>query len=69
MFAIWLVVANLVFQKAVQWLRIELEFGTWEQSRFRFRGRELSQEYNRKSIKISMVKVCSRNGARFCSQT
>ena len=28
----------------------------WEQSRFRFRGRELSQEYNRKSIKISMSK-------------
>ena len=45
---------NLAFQKAVQWLRTELEFGTWDQSRFRFRGRELSQEYNRKSIKISM---------------
>ena len=25
---------NLAFQKAVQWLRTELEFGTWEQSRF-----------------------------------
>ena len=47
---------NLVFQKAVQWLRTELEFGTWEQSRFRFRGRELCQHYNRKSIKISMSK-------------
>ena len=47
---------NLAFLKAVQWLRTELEFGTWEQSRFRFRGRELSQEYNRKSIKISMSK-------------
>ena len=47
---------NLAFQKAVQWLRTELEFGIWEQSRFRFRGRELSQEYNRKSIKISMSK-------------
>ena len=47
---------NLAFQKAVQWLRTELEFGTWEQSRFRFRGRELSQEYNRESIKISMSK-------------
>ena len=47
---------NLVFQKAVQWLRTELEFGTWEQSRFRFRGRELCQDYNRKSIKISMSK-------------
>ena len=33
---------NLAIQKAVQWLRTELEFGTWEQSRFRFRGRELS---------------------------
>ena len=47
---------NLVFQKAVKWLRTELEFGTWEQSRFRFRGRELCQDYNRKSIKISMSK-------------
>ena len=47
---------NVVFQKAVQWLRTELEFGTWEQSRFRFRGRELCQDYNRKSIKISMSK-------------
>ena len=47
---------NLAFQKAVQWLRTELEFGAWEQSRFRFRGRELCQEYNRKSIKISMSK-------------
>ena len=46
----------LLFRKAVQWLRTELEFGTWEQSRFRFRGRELCQEYNRKSIKISMSK-------------
>ena len=35
---------NLTFQKAVQWLRSELEFGTWDPSRFRFRGRELSQE-------------------------
>ena len=47
---------NLAFQKAVQWLRTELEFGTWEQSRFRFRGRDLCQEHNRKSIKISMSK-------------
>ena len=45
---------NLAFQKAVQWLRTELEFGTWDQSRSRFRGREF--EYNRKSIKISMSK-------------
>ena len=47
---------NLTFQTAVQWLRTELEFETWEQSRFRFRGREQCQEYNRKSIKISMSK-------------
>ena len=47
---------NIAFQKAVHWLRTELEFGTWEQSRFRLRGRELCQEYNRKSIKISMSK-------------
>ena len=36
---------NLVFQKAVQRLRTELEFGTWEH-----------QDYNRRSIKISMSK-------------
>ena len=30
---------NLAFQRAVQWLWTELEFGTWEQSRFGFRGR------------------------------
>ena len=47
---------NLVFQKAVQWLRTGLGFGTWDQSRFRFRGRELSQEFHRKSIKISTSK-------------
>ena len=47
---------NLTFQKAVQWLWTELEFGTWDQHRVRFRGRELSQEYNRKSIKISVSK-------------
>ena len=34
---------NVTFQKAVQRLRTELEFGTWDQSRFRFRGLELSQ--------------------------
>ena len=61
--------ANLAFQKAVQWLRTELDFGTWEQSRFRFRGRELCQEYNRQIHQELHVKVCSRNGARFCSQT
>ena len=47
---------NLTFQKAVQWFRSELEFGTWDQSLFRFRGRELSLECNRKSIKISVSK-------------
>ena len=47
---------NLNFQKAVQWLRTDLEFGIWDQGRFRFRGRDLSQEFDRKSIKISMSK-------------
>ena len=47
---------NLNFQKAVQWLRTELEFGTWDQGRFRFRDWDLSQEYDRKSMKISMSK-------------
>ena len=36
MLMIWLVVGILLFKKAVQWLRTELEFGTWEQSRFDF---------------------------------
>ena len=45
---------HLTFQKDVH--RTELEFGTWDQSRFPFRGRELSQECNRKSIKITMSK-------------
>ena len=45
---------NFTFRRVVQWRRTELEFGTWYQSRFR--GRELSQEYNRKSIEISMSK-------------
>ena len=57
MLMIWSVVEILFFQKAGQWLRTELEFGTWDQSRFRFRGQELSQEYGRKSIQISMSKV------------
>ena len=60
---------DLTFKQAVQWLRTELELGTWDQSRFRFGGRELSQKYNRSSIKISMSKFCSRNGACCCSQT
>ena len=51
---------NLAFQKAVQWLQTELEFGTWDHSRFRFRGRELCQEYNRKPIKISMSKFVQK---------
>ena len=35
---------NMALQTVVQWLQTELEFGTWDQSRFRFRGRGLSQE-------------------------
>ena len=63
---------NITLQKAVQWLWTELEFDPWEQSRLRFRGREPSQEYSRKSIIISMTdfvtasmlhwtQVCNRN--------
>ena len=48
---------NLTFRKTAQWLRTEFEFGTWYQSRFRFRGRELSQEYNRKSNQDLRVEV------------
>ena len=40
----------------MQWLRTELEFGTWYQIRFRFRGRELSQEYKSKIHQDSMSK-------------
>ena len=60
---------NLPFQKAEQWLRTELEFGTWQQSRLRFCGRELCQEYSRKSIKISMSKFVQEMELHFCSQT
>ena len=41
------------FQKAVQWIRTELEFGTWEQSRFLI---SWSTIVIRKPIKISMSK-------------
>ena len=47
---------NLTFQEAVQWLETELGFGTWDQSRFRFRGEVSSEEYNRKSFKIFISK-------------
>ena len=58
---------NLTIQKAMHWLRSELEFETWYQSLLLFRSRELSQEYNgRKTIKICMSKF---DGARCCSQT
>ena len=45
---------NLTFQKSCGMVGTELESGTWDQSRFRFRARELSQDYNGKSIKIFM---------------
>ena len=60
---------NLTFHKAVRWLRTELEFGTWDQGRFRFRGRDLSQECDRKINQEVHVEVCSRHGACCCSQT
>ena len=59
---------SLNCQKAVQWLRTELEFGIWEQSRFRFRGRELCQEYNRKSGDPRLY-VCQAPGALICGVT
>ena len=49
---IWLTVDISLFRKMC--IGLSLSLGTWDQSRFWFRGRELSQEYNRKSIKISM---------------
>ena len=35
---------NVTVQKAISWPRSDLLFGTWEQTRFRFRGSELEQE-------------------------
>ena len=49
----------------MQWFRTELNFVTWDQSPFRFRGPELSQEYNRKSIKISMSKFAENVHTQF----
>ena len=56
MLTIWLVVEILSFRKLCNGFGLNFEFGTWEQSRFRFRGRELCQDYNRKSIRIPMSK-------------
>ena len=50
---------NLAFQEAVQWLRTELEFGTWDQSRLRIESREQSKIHQ-----DLHVEVCSRNRAR-----
>ena len=56
MLTIWSLVEILLFRKLCNGFGLNFAFGTWEQSRFRFRGRELCQEYNRKCIKISMSK-------------
>ena len=45
---------NAKFQKAIAWLKTELEFGAWEQTKFRFRGRELEQTSDKKAIRVSM---------------
>ena len=45
---------NAKFQKAITWLKSELEFGAWEQTKFRFRGRELEQTTDKKAIRVSM---------------
>ena len=42
------------FQKAIMWLKTELEFGAWEQTKFRFRGRELEQTRDKRVIRVSM---------------
>ena len=43
------------FRKAIEWMKRELEFGAWEQRKFRFRGRELEQAADNKNIRVSMA--------------
>ncbi len=42
------------FQKAIAWLKAELEFGAWKQMKFKFRGHELWQTADEKAIRMSM---------------
>ena len=49
----------MTFQQAVSWLWSELEFAAWEQTRFRFRGREFQQDHNKRSIKFTMSTLVS----------
>ena len=42
------------WQEAIRKLRTELEFGSWEQKKFTFRGRALEQSYDNKIIEIRM---------------
>ena len=46
---------DMKFRKAIEWLKKELEFGAWEQRKFRFRGRELEQATDNKAIVIKMT--------------
>ena len=46
---------NAKFQKAILWLRSELEFGAWGQMKFRFRGRELEQSPDKRFITVTMT--------------
>ena len=56
MLTIWLVVEILSLRKLCNGFGLNLNLEPGNKSRFRFRGRELCQDYNRKSIKISMSK-------------
>ena len=53
---IWFVVEILLFRNLCNGFRLGLTFEPGNQCRFQFRGRELCQGYNRKSIKISVSK-------------
>lgn len=44
-----------LWEKAIRWLKSELEFGVWETRKFTFRGRELEQSSENKAITIKMT--------------
>lgn len=50
------------FRRAAVWLKTGLEFGASDETKFRFRGRELQQSYDKRSISIS-IEVRGRHGA------
>ena len=49
----------MIFTRPFGGLRSELDLGTWGQTRYRFRVRELGQDYNKPAIHIVMSKFAT----------